>query len=139
VQSRWGSRFDFGRDTFLFSRHLLVDAGRLPYLPYYVALGTAVVALALLALSVRQGQPLPLLAYSAVLVAMALGGTGGGYYFQCKARFLLPAFPLLLPVAAAGAAMATARPRTAALAVVSMAGLSLAYGTYLVTAAHMAL
>jgi hypothetical protein len=52
--------------------------------------------LGLLATSFWQRQPLPLVVYSTVIVAAALATSG---YFGSKPRYLLPAFPLLLPLA----------------------------------------
>lgn len=51
----------------------------------------AVTALVLLTMD---RPPLPLLLYSFVLLVIAIGGTG---YYASRPRFLLPAFPLLLP------------------------------------------
>lgn len=53
---------------------------------------------------VRQRQPLPLLVYAGVVTVLALCASS---YFGSKPRLLLPAFPLLLPLA-----RALARPRT---------------------------
>jgi hypothetical protein len=130
VQERWGSRFDFGLEALNFTEHLILGSGRSPY---YLTVAILVAAVVLLVLCVLDRQPLPLLVYSGVLLVVALGGTE---YFQCKPRFLLPAFPLLFPAAAA---LARARPRTAAVAVVTLTGLSLCFGTYLVTVSPMAL
>ena len=74
-----------------------------------------------------------LLAYCAVLMLIGIGGAG---FFQCKPRFLMPAFPLLIPAAIA---LARARPRTAWVAVISLGGFSFFYGTYLVTISRIAI
>ncbi|WP_208765152.1 hypothetical protein [Streptomyces albidochromogenes] len=92
-----------------------------------VVVAVALVLFALLLLEDR--PPLPLLVYPAVLLLITVGGSG---FFESKARFLLPAFPLLLPLAHA---MAKARPRTAVVVTAALAGLSLGYGAYLVTIA----
>lgn len=55
-----------------------------------------VAVLWLLALGIRQHQPLPLLIFTAAMVFMAFTTAG---YFGSKPRYLLPAFPLLLPLA----------------------------------------
>lgn len=60
-----------------------------------VCLGVAVL-LWTLSLCIRQHQPLPLLIFTGVLVFLALTTAG---YFGSKPRYLLPAFPLLLPLA----------------------------------------
>jgi hypothetical protein len=59
---------------------------------------------------------------------VALGDSG---FFQCKPRFLLPAFPLLLPLARALVHTARARPWHTAVVACALAGLSFAYGAYL--------
>ncbi|WP_405766429.1 hypothetical protein [Streptomyces sp. NBC_01538] len=55
---------------------------------------------------VRQRQPLPLLVYAGVVTALALCASS---YFGSKPRLLLPAFPLLLPLALALARLRTSR------------------------------
>ena len=52
----------------------------------------------LFALLLAYRAPLPLIAYSGVLLLIAVGGSG---FFESKPRFLLPAFPLLIPLARA--------------------------------------
>ncbi|MFH8367782.1 hypothetical protein [Streptomyces sp. NPDC018031] len=126
IQEDWGSRFDFGRDTLEAVRRLVLDKG---VLAYHMTLALLVAALLLLVLLVLDRPPLALLVYTLVLMAIAFGGAG---YFASKPRFLLPAFPLLLPLALA---MARARPRTAVVTAVALAGLSWLYGTYLLTVA----
>ncbi len=100
-----------------------------------VCAGAHVLAAAglLAVLLVLDRAPLPLLAYTAVLMVIAFGGAG---YFESKPRFLLPAFPLLLPLAAA---MAKARPRTAVMVTAVLAGLSYCYGLYLLLGAKVPL
>jgi hypothetical protein len=55
---------------------------------------------------VRQRQPLPLLVYTGVVTALALCASS---YFGSKPRLLMPAFPLLLPLALALARLRTSR------------------------------
>jgi hypothetical protein len=124
VQTRWGSTFDFGHYALHYVKHLVL---RPDSLSAYVATALCAGAVILLVLAALERMPLPLLAYTAVLVAIALGGAN---FFSCKPRFLLPAFPLLVPAAAT---LARARPRAAAVAVVALTGLSLGYGAYLLT------
>ncbi|MFM9373499.1 hypothetical protein [Streptomyces sp. Da 82-17] len=133
VQDGWGSRFDFGAGNLAFVRHLLLDGDRLVFAVTLFVVGAAVLLYALL---VTERAPLPLLVHSGVLLLIAVGGSG---FFESKPRFLLPAFPLLLPLAGALARTARARPVHATLVVAALAGLSLAYGTYLVTLARMPL
>ncbi|MCP3755332.1 mannosyltransferase family protein [Streptomyces sp. TBY4] len=131
VQSGWGSRFDFGAGALASARHALGRA--------HVELATHVTVVLLVAALVLAGllaadrrTPLPLLVYTGVLLLMTYGGAG---FFESKPRFLLPAFPLLLPVAAL---MAKARPRTAVVVTVVLAGLSYGYGPYLLLASGVA-
>ncbi|WKU45649.1 hypothetical protein Q3V23_17200 [Streptomyces sp. VNUA116] len=130
VQRLWGSRFDFGKDALRFVRHLIVGRDAMAYYVTVAIIAVALVSLALLALE-RPRPPLPLLVYAVVLVVIAVGGSS---YFASKPRFLLPAFPLLVPAALA---LARARPRTVLTTVGAMAGVSFFYGTYLLTVARM--
>ncbi len=130
VQTLWGSRFDFGHYTAHTFRHLIVGHDTL------VVYATAAIILGSLLLFLfcaLNGQPLPLLAYCAVLIVMAVGGS---HFFTSKPRFLLPAFPLLLPLALH---LARSRLRTIAVLLTALAGVSLFYGTYLLTVSHRAL
>ncbi|MEU6484671.1 glycosyltransferase family 39 protein [Streptomyces sp. NPDC046887] len=102
VQRRWGSYVDGGAYTWdrlgrLFAR---------PETPLSAAAVAAVLAGAavLLVVCVLQRWPLPLLVHSGLTLLITVGGAG---YFHSKGRFLLPAFALLLPVAAA---LGRARP-----------------------------
>ncbi|MFC7305758.1 glycosyltransferase family 39 protein [Streptomyces monticola] len=133
VQRGWGSRFDFGLGNLAFIKHLLLDGDRLVFPVTLALVGAALLLFALLA---ADRAPLPLLVYSGVLLLIAVGGSG---FFESKPRFLLPAFPLLIPLARALARTAKARPVHATLVVAALAGLSLGYGTYLVTLARMPL
>ncbi|MFE9836286.1 hypothetical protein ACFYP4_14320 [Streptomyces sp. NPDC005551] len=130
VQRLWGSRFDFGRGSLGFVKHLLLHGGRFVFPMTMVIVAAAILLFALL---VADRAPLPLLVHSGVLLLIALGGSG---FFECKPRFLLPAFPLLLPPAGALVRTARARPWHATLVVGALAGLSFAYGAYLVAVAH---
>lgn len=130
VQRRWGSRFDFGHGSLRFVRHLLLHGDRFVFPMTMVIVAVSVVLYALL---LADRAPLPLLVYSGVLLLVALGGSG---FFESKPRFLLPAFPLLLPPAQALVRTARARPWHATVVVGALAGLSFAYGAYLVVIAH---
>ncbi|MGI5377006.1 hypothetical protein ACQEV2_22700 [Streptomyces sp. CA-251387] len=129
VQRRWGSTFDFGRASAHFVRHVLLHGGRFVFPMTMLIVAAAVVLYALL---LADRAPLPLLVHSGVLLLVALGGSG---FFESKPRFLLPAFPLLLPLARALVRTARARPWHAAVVAGALAGLSLAYGAYLVVIA----
>lgn len=130
VQRRWGSRFDFGVGALRFARHHVLHGGRFVYPMAMLVVGVSVVLFALLVLD---RAPLVLVVYSGVLLLIALGGSG---FFECKPRFLLPAFPLLLPVARALVRTARARPWHATVVAGALAGLSFTYGAFLVVINH---
>ncbi|QGV78886.1 hypothetical protein [Streptomyces ficellus] len=97
VQRLWRNTWDGGADTLREMRELLAY-DRTPQL-FLVAVSAVLVAsVALYALCLADRQPLPLLVFCGVLLLVVLGS--GGVYFP-RARFLLPAFPLLLPLAVA--------------------------------------
>ncbi|GGL89996.1 membrane protein [Streptomyces fumigatiscleroticus] len=129
VQRLWGSRFDFGAGSLGFVRHLLRRGDEFVFPMTMVIVGAAVVLCALL---IADRPPLPLLVYTGVLLLITLGGSG---FFASKPRFLLPAFPLLLPLARALVRTARARPWHATVVAGALAGLSFTYGAYLVVLA----
>ncbi|WP_327115181.1 hypothetical protein OG206_12075 [Streptomyces sp. NBC_01341] len=118
VQAQWGNSIDGGRAL----------AGFIAGLPLPAALGLCA-ALGLLGclvfLCVRQRQPLPVLVYGIAVVVISLIGSG---YFGSRPRLMMPAFPLLLPPAAA---LARLRPtvRTGAVLAALAVG-SAAYGAW---------
>ncbi|GHE10579.1 mannosyltransferase family protein [Streptomyces alanosinicus] len=126
VQRLWGSRFDFGRGSVQYLSAMLLHGSR-----FEVPMALAVVAAGALLYAVLflDRAPLALLVYSGVLLLIALGGSG---FFESKPRFLLPAFPLLLPLAHGLVRTARARPWHATVLVACLAGLSYLYGAYLV-------
>ncbi|MFJ5289208.1 hypothetical protein [Streptomyces sp. NPDC088348] len=129
LQGRWGSQFDFGAG---WVRLMGSIAGKpLPYQVSLLIVAAAVVLFVLLLLG-RDRPPLPVLVYTGALLLVAVGGDG---FFGAKPRFLLPAFPLLLPAARS---LAKARPGTAVAVLTALTGLSLVYGTYLLTDVRMA-
>ncbi|MEU6259516.1 hypothetical protein [Streptomyces sp. NPDC047043] len=130
VQRLWGSRFDFGRGSLQFVHRLLLHGDRFVFPMTMVIVAAAVLLFALL---LADRAPLPLVVYGGVLLLIALGGSG---FFESKPRFLLPAFPLLLPLARALVRTARARPRHATVVVGALAGLSFCYGAYLVVIAN---
>ncbi|MGW7436353.1 hypothetical protein [Streptomyces sp. NPDC054849] len=131
VQRRWGSRFDFGAGA-LRSAERVLTGGHVPLATTVTVILLALAGL-LAVLLVLDRTPLPLLAYTAILLVITFGGAG---YFESKPRFLLPAFPLLLPLAAV---MARARPRTAVVVTAVVAGLGYGYGLYLLLVARVPL
>ncbi|MCQ4081662.1 glycosyltransferase family 39 protein [Streptomyces sp. RB6PN25] len=130
IQAGWGSKFDFGLSAARFFKHLVSHPD---YFAYYVAAFIVAAFVILFALCITDRIPLTLLAYCAVLLLIGIGGAG---FFNSKPRFLMPAFPLLIPAAIA---LARARPRTAWVAVISLAGFSFFYGTYLLTISRIAI
>ncbi|MBT2376247.1 hypothetical protein J7E90_02420 [Streptomyces sp. ISL-111] len=118
VQAQWGNSIDGGRALAAFI------AG----LPLPAALGLCA-ALGLLGwlvvLCVRQRQPLPLLVYGIAIVVISLVGAG---YFGSRPRLMMPAFPLLLPPAAALARLRSTERPAAVIAVLACA--SAAYGAW---------
>ncbi|MFJ7063996.1 glycosyltransferase family 39 protein [Streptomyces sp. NPDC101115] len=131
VQDGWTSRFDLGRGALRFVRGMVTGPTEFGYVMALVITGAGVLLFALLVCGER--PPLPVLVYTAVLVLITVGGSG---FFESKPRFLLPAFPLLLPLARA---MTRARPGAATVVIAGLAGLSFAYAPYVLTLARMAL
>ena len=121
----WKMSYDTGGYTLRMLHTLLVKA-QPP--AYYGSAIVVLLALALLALSATERDPWPLLLYSALIVAMAFFGDG---YFHAKARLMMPAFPLLLPIAYA---LASARLPTRVLALATLTMISAGYATYLALA-----
>jgi len=120
VQAGWRNGFDGGHT---FVRFVAEKFTSLPSAPAGAALAAGVVlVLWLYAACVRQGQPLALLVYTGIVVALALCASG---YFGSKPRLLLPAFPLLFPLAGA---LARLRTSGSALVVGGAAVASAAYG-----------
>jgi hypothetical protein len=95
VQRLWHNELDGGRETLRLMRDLLARDST-PELFLVMVTLTLMGAVVLFALSVWDRQPLPLLLFTGTVLAIVLGS--GGVYFP-RARFLLPAFPLLLPLA----------------------------------------
>ncbi|MGW0391991.1 hypothetical protein ACWDYJ_14100 [Streptomyces sp. NPDC003042] len=121
VQADWGNGFDGGWAFARFVGERLASSAFLAGLG--LVAGVALV-LWLYRLCVRQRQPAALLVYCGIVVALALCASG---YFGSKPRLLLPAFPLLLPVAVAAARWGT---RRAAGVVGAAALVSAVYGAF---------
>ncbi|MDT9691110.1 glycosyltransferase family 39 protein [Streptomyces sp. P9(2023)] len=131
VQDGWTSRFDLGKGALVFVREMLRGPTQFGFATALLFTAAGVLLFALLALVDR--PPLPLLVYAGVLVLITVGGSG---FFESKPRFLLPAFPLLFPLARA---LTKARPRAAIVVIAALAGLSFSFGVYALTLARMAL
>ncbi|MDQ1044240.1 hypothetical protein QFZ76_002476 [Streptomyces sp. V4I2] len=104
VQAGWRNGFDGGQ---AFARFV---ADKFTSFPSALAGVGLIVGVGLLVwlyvVCVRQRQPLPLLVYAGVVTALALCASS---YFGSKPRLLMPAFPLLLPLALALARLRTPR------------------------------
>ncbi|WP_086738919.1 glycosyltransferase family 39 protein [Streptomyces glaucescens] len=97
----WAHTFDYGEHTLDVLTSLPV--GHFDYLsafPFADLIGTGVVllALALLPLLIRERPPAVLVVYTVLTLALVLGSQ---QIFANVSRYLLPAFPLFLPLAAA--------------------------------------
>ncbi|MCX3059382.1 hypothetical protein [Streptomyces beihaiensis] len=122
VQRRlWKNQWDGGLETLRRMREYLAYDS-VPDLFLVCVSVTLIVAVVLFAICVWDRQPLPLLVFSGALLTIVLGS--GGVYFP-RARFLVPAFPLLLPIALA---MARAASRRALVLGVAGAVVTGAYG-----------
>ncbi|CAL9402861.1 glycosyltransferase family 39 protein [Streptomyces sp. enrichment culture] len=122
VQAGWRNGFDGG---VAFARFV---AGQLTSFPAALAGIGLIAGVALLVrlyvAGVQQRQPLALLVYTGIVVALALCASS---YFGSKPRLLLPAFPLLLPLARALARVRTSR---SAAVVCAVAAASAVYGAF---------
>ncbi|MEU8590801.1 hypothetical protein AB0C59_27940 [Streptomyces sp. NPDC048664] len=127
VQRAWDSRFDFGAGSLTFLKGLMLNGGRVVFT---VALVIVVAAVLLFCLLCFERAPLALVVYAAVLLLVTVAGSGP---FASKPRFLVPAFPLLIPLALAFARSRRVRPRHAYLLGGALAAVSVAYGAYVVT------
>jgi hypothetical protein len=118
----WGMPFDGGRYTFQTMGEVV---SRRQALQLYAVTVVLLASVVLFAVSLRARQQWPLLVYSGVLLVLV---TGGGGYYHSKARLLIPAFGLLLPVAGA---LGRLRVRTAVAVFAVLALGSAGFGSYL--------
>ncbi|MFI6287121.1 hypothetical protein ACIBCM_20635 [Streptomyces sp. NPDC051018] len=116
VQRLWKNEWDGGRATLLELRQQLVYSTEPQLFPLTVS-AVLVISSVLYVLCWTDRQPLPLLVFTGVLLLVVLGSEG--VYFP-RARFLLPGFPLLIPLA-----LALARARRRATVVVALASATL--------------
>ncbi|MFE7899802.1 mannosyltransferase family protein [Streptomyces sp. NPDC057424] len=122
VQAGWRNGFDGG---YAFARFIAEKFTSFPSAPVGVGLILGVASVVWLYVAgARQRQPLPLLVYTGVVTALALCASS---YFGSKPRLLLPAFPLLLPLALA---LTRARIRRSAAVLGSLAVASAVYGAF---------
>ncbi|GAA5001286.1 glycosyltransferase family 39 protein [Kitasatospora paranensis] len=126
VQDAWHSRFDLGRSTFYSLRDLFTHADQV-WLTDVVVAAVLAGSVVLLVVSVLHRQPPVLVLFSAAMLVLALGDAA---YFNSRARFLLPAFALLLPLANG---LARLRSRASLVLLLGSAALiSAAYGGFVV-------
>ncbi|MGW1506219.1 glycosyltransferase family 39 protein [Streptomyces mirabilis] len=122
VQAGWRNGFDGG---YAFARFVGDKFTSFPSALAGVGLIVGVALIVWLYVTcVRQGQPPALLVYAGIVVALALCASS---YFGSKPRLLLPAFPLLLPLALALARLRTSR---SALILGGVAMASALYGAF---------
>lgn len=123
-QRGWESHFDGGLATWRFvidslTHQLSVLEG--------VTILVIIAAFALLVIGIRMRVPWPLLLYATGVLLMDVGSNG---MMASKARLLLPAFVLLVPIAIA---LARRRPSTTALTLSGLVVVSSWFGAYAVT------
>ncbi|MEU0220440.1 mannosyltransferase family protein [Streptomyces sp. NPDC006265] len=122
VQAGWRNGFDGG---WAFARFVADKFTSFPAALAGVGLIVGVASVVWLYVTgVRQRQPLPLLVYTGVVTVLALCASS---YFGSKPRLLLPAFPLLLPLALA---LAGARIRRSATVLGAVAVACAVYGAF---------
>ncbi|MER6288344.1 mannosyltransferase family protein [Streptomyces sviceus] len=122
VQAGWRNGFDGG---YAFARFVADKFTSFPSALAGVGLIAGVgLVVWLYVVCARQGQPLPLLVYAGVVTALALCASS---YFGSKPRLLMPAFPLLLPLALA---LARSGTRRSAVIVTLIATASAVYGAF---------
>ncbi|MFD5424642.1 mannosyltransferase family protein [Streptomyces sp. NPDC127084] len=121
VQAAWGNNIDGGVALARFVGQQLTGAAPLAGVGLIAALGLLgwVVWLCL-----KQRQPLPVLVYGIGIVVISLIGAA---YFGSRPRLIMPAFPLLLPPAAA---LARVRPRWSMTVLGALAVASGVYGAF---------
>lgn len=120
----WGTGFDGGAATLRFSLDALADARSVLEV---TTVALIVVALILLVIMIVRRVEWPLVVYAAGVLAMDLASNG---LMNSKARLMMPAFTLLIPIAVA---LARRRPATI---VVTLCGLAVAsswFGAYALT------
>ncbi len=120
----WGTGFDGGAATVRFSLEALADARSVLEV---TTVGLVVVAVALLVIGWVRRVEWPLMVYATAVLAMDLCANG---LMNSKARLMLPAFTLLIPVALA---LAKRKPSTAVLTLCALAVASSWFGAYSIT------
>ncbi|MGH3760033.1 mannosyltransferase family protein [Actinophytocola sp.] len=120
----WGTGFDGGVATVRFSLEALADARSVLEV---TTVGLIVVALVLLVVGFVRKVEWPLMVYAATVLAMDLCANG---LMNSKARLMLPAFTLLIPVALA---LAKRKPSTTLLTLCALVVAGSWFGAYSIT------
>jgi hypothetical protein len=120
----WGTGFDGGAATLKFSLDALADARSVLEV---ATVALIVVAVVLLVIMIVRKVAWPLIVYSAVVLVMDLTSNG---LMNSKARLMLPAFTLLIPVALA---LAKRKPATTLVTLGALAVASSWFGAYALT------
>lgn len=124
-QRGWSSSFDGGIETLKFGiEALATEKSAFETFTLWICIASLV----LLALCLRHRLPWPLVVFAAAVLALDLGADGLMY---SKVRLMLPAFPLLLPIAIG---LANRRTATAAYATVLIVCFGTWFGAYSLTA-----
>jgi hypothetical protein len=120
----WGTGFDGGAATVRFSLEALADARSVLEV---TTVGLIVLSVLLLVVCLVRRVEWPLVVYSVGVLAMDLGSNG---LMNSKARLMVPAFALLIPVALG---LARRRPSTIVLTLCGLALASSWFGAYSLT------
>ena len=92
IQRNWNNGFDGGLH---FLQWIWKQLSHHPFTGLLLVLGVVFVVLLLVA-AIKGGQPTEVLIFSAAIVFISFTTSG---YFGSKPRYLMPAFPLLIPIA----------------------------------------
>ncbi|MGW3201375.1 hypothetical protein ACWDBD_43920 [Streptomyces sp. NPDC001118] len=126
VQSAWNSHLDLSAGPLRFLESMPLRGS---WVTYPVAVFVVVAGIVSFCRLYLDRAPLPLLVFAGVLLLLVVAVSGP---FSCKPRFLLPAFPLLIPPARALARAWPSVPSPRArLLCGGLTAVSLLYGAYL--------
>ncbi|MFT3898843.1 MAG: hypothetical protein QM728_01170 [Gordonia sp. (in: high G+C Gram-positive bacteria)] len=120
----WGTKFDWGKATFRFVNHTLINSGEVA--PVATAL-IIVATLVLVGINIAARTPWPLLVYGTLVTASIVLSSG---LMMSRARLLLPAFVLLIPIAIW---LANQAPRVRMTILVAVIALSSWFGAHMLT------
>ncbi|MFF4597604.1 hypothetical protein [Amycolatopsis sp. NPDC001319] len=130
----WNTRFDAGAETFGFVGQQLVQGRSVMEVGNVFVVFLAIIAAVLLLLRLREGPSWwPLILFGASIVVLAAGTAGIPF---AKARFLLPGFVLLLPLAQG---LSARRRSTAVAATAGVVLVGCWFSAYALTGWHYAI